>query len=86
MVRELLQMLEVSISEFHNLRAVDETSEQLEERIKQIDRLIVNQAVKKILIQGFSRYQVNTNTMNRSVDKKLQRTHIDKRQCQLPIV
>lgn len=77
LVRELLQMLEVSISEFHNLRAVDETSEQLEERINQIDRLIVNQAVKKILIQGFSRYQVNANTMNRSVDKKLQRTHFD---------
>jgi predicted transcriptional regulator len=69
LVRELLQMLEVSISEFHNLRAVDETSEQLEERINQIDRLIVNQAVKKILIQGFSRYQVNTTTMNHAHER-----------------
>jgi predicted transcriptional regulator len=53
LVRELLQLLEVSIGEFHNLMAVDDTSELLEERIQQIDRLIVNQAVKKSLSKDF---------------------------------
>jgi CheY-like chemotaxis protein len=73
LVHELLRTLEDSICEFDSLKAIDDTPELLEEGIKQIDRMIDNQAVKKILTQGFSRYDVNTNTMNRSVDKKRQR-------------